>query len=69
MSSDAATAASRRYVEASVMPTSVYDASMQYVTRNSASARRTPRGWKKATTSNHASIKAQVTTPKNPSIR
>ena len=45
-SSDAARVSSRRYGEASVNPTSVNDAARQYVTRNSASARCTPRGWK-----------------------
>ena len=67
MSSDAATVRWRRYVEALVKESSVKEASMQYVTRNRASARRTPRGWKKAVTSSHASITAQTTTPKSPS--
>ena len=45
-SSDAARKRSRRYIDASVNPTSVYDATRQYVTRKRASARCTPRGWK-----------------------
>jgi hypothetical protein len=67
MSSDAATVRWRRYVETLVKESSVNEDSVQYVTRNRASARRTPRGWKKAATYNHTSMTAQTTTPKRPS--
>ena len=45
-SKDAASMSSRRYVVASVNPSSVNDATRQYVRRKSASARWTPRGLK-----------------------
>ena len=67
MSSDAATVRWRRYVETLVKESSVNEDSVQYVTRNRASARRTPRGRKKAATYNHTSMTAQTTTPKRPS--
>ena len=65
-SKDAAKVSSRRYVEASVKPTSVNDATRQYATRKSARARRSPRGWKYEVTSTNIRIVAQLTTPNSP---
>jgi hypothetical protein len=67
MSSDAATTRWRRYVETLVKESSVNEASVQYVRRNRASERRTPRGWKKATTNSHTTIAMLTATPSSPS--